>query len=231
MDPLKQNIINHLQNSRKELLNIPKESLIGPIMLEWYRKSQTYLSRADSVSGHLLPANIERKMNGFWEERDVEVCLALRTTIVDLIDNSIMAIDSKQEVKPILEDLISKISDTKLSTFLKEFNSIRSGAPNLASAGFRTILSLIIRERAKKVDPSSVLATKDDINFEPDINAAVKHPTLFNSAEKKLLSRYLGGGDKDSFDNVVHKAEYLIEKDELEDAVNLLNRLLPTIIQ
>jgi hypothetical protein len=88
---------------------------------------------------------------------------------------------------------------------------------------------LIIRERAKRVDPTHRLATKDDIGFEPDIKSGVQHQTLFNAAEKKLLELYLKGGDKDSFDNVVHKPVYLIDKTELEDAVNLLNHLLPII--
>ena len=37
-------------------------------------------------------------------------------------------------------------------------------------------------------------------------------------------------GDKDSFDSVVHKPGYLIDKTELENAVKLLHRLLPSIV-
>jgi hypothetical protein len=53
---------------------------------------------------------------------------------------------------------------------------------------------------------------------------------LFNAAETKLPSRYLKDGNKDSFDNVAHKPDYLIGKDELDAAVNLLNHLLPVMV-
>lgn len=230
MDQLKEHIINKLRKSREALLSIPKQKLNGNEIYRWFKAWKQYLSRADTVSGHLLPMNIGLKMDGFWEEQDPDVCLILRTRIVESIDSSIKAIDEKQMVKPVLEDLISKVSDIKLATLLNEFNDVRISQPNLACAGFRTILPLIIRERAKKTDPNHSLATKDDIDFEPDITTGIDHPTLFKSVETKLLKRYLKGGDKDSFDNVVHKPDYLIDKSELEDAVGLLNHLLPTIV-
>lgn len=230
MDQLKEHIIRRLREGREALLGIPKDQLDGPAILNWYHGWKSVLVRADTMSGHLLPVNIEHRMSGFWDEADHDVSLILRTRVIELIDQSIQAVDAKQVVKPLLEDLISRVADTKLATLLAEFNTARVSQPNLACGGFRTILPLIIRERAKRVDPSHALATKDDIGFEPDINAAIKHPSLFNAAEKKLISRYVKGGDKDSFDNVVHKPDYLIDKNELEDAVNLLNHLLPTIV-
>ena len=55
---------------------------------------------------------------------------------------------------------------------------------------------------------------------------------IFDSAEERLLRRFLTGGQKDTFDNVAHKpgANALVSKETLSDAVDLLNRLLPTII-
>lgn len=230
MDKLKEHIINKLKGSREALLSISKQRLSGDEIYRWFEAWKSYLIRADTVSGQLLPINIERKMGGFWDEQDQDVCLMLRTRIIESIDSSIKAIDERQTVKPVLDGLISKVSNTKLATLLKEFNDVRILQPNLACTGFRTILPLIIRERAKKADPTHNLATKDDIFFEPDIKTGINHSTLFNSAEKKLLKRYLKGGDKDSFDNVAHKPDYLIDKSELEDAVGLLNHLLPTIV-
>jgi len=230
MDKLKEHVISKLRDSRKALLEIPKTNLTGQSILEWHNFWREVLNRPDTLSGQLLPINISQRMDGFWNETDSDVCLILRSRVIELIDSSIQAIDSKQVVKPILEDQISKISDTKLATLLIEFNSTRVNQPNLAASGFRTILPLIIRERAKRVDPENELAIKDDIGFEPDINKAISHATLFNAAEKKLIKRYVSGGDKDSFDNVVHKPIYLIEKGELDDAIDLLNHLLPTII-
>ena len=230
MDKLKEHVISKLRDSRAALLNIPKTTLTGQSILKWRNGWNEILDRADTLSGQLLPINIDHRMDGFWSETDTDVCLILRARIIELIDSSIQVIDSSQIVKPILEDQISKIADTKLATLLIEFNSARVNQPNIAAAGFRTILPLIIRERAKKIDPKSELAIKDDIGFEPDINNAIAHTILFNAAEKKLIKRYVSGGDKDSFDNVVHKPDYLIEKGELDDAVDLLNHLLPTII-
>lgn len=230
MDKLKEHIVNGLRESRAELLNYNKSQLNGKQIWAWYQKWKNILIQSDASSGHLLPTNIEFKMNGFWNIQDPDLCIELRGKIVMLIDNVVKAVDSKQNVRPVLEELILKIANTKLSTLLIEFNSARINQPNLACAGFRTILPLIIRERAKIVDSTSELATKGDIGFEPDLKLAIGNPSIFNSAERKLISRYLHGGDKDSFDNVVHKPDYLINKDELDDAVTLLNHLLPSII-
>lgn len=230
MDRIKESVLEKLRGARKELLEIPKEQLSGEAICNWIERHKAIFYQADTITHALLLVNIRAKIKGFASENDCDVCLELRTKIVDLLDHSTNAIDSKQNIKPILDDLISRVTDTKLAVLLLEFNAARIAQPNIAAAGFRTILSLIFRERAKIVDPTSPIATRDDISFDRDIKAAVNHPTLFNPAEKKLLSRHLAGGDKDSFDNVVHKSEFLINKDELEDAVGLLNRLLPTII-
>jgi hypothetical protein len=230
VDPLKEVTIKKLREARQQLLEISKDNLTGFAIQAWYTPNVSVFQRSDSMSGHLLQTNIVYKMQGSWQETDADVCIILRTQLIELIDQSINAINSAQQVRPVLEDLILKVSDTKLSTLLKEFNEARTSQPNLACAGFRTVLPLIIRERAKKVDPTHSLATKDDIKFEPDINTAIQHGGLFNSAELKLIQRYLSGGDKDSFDNVVHKPDFLIDKSELDDAVNLLNHLLPTIV-
>ena len=47
----------------------------------------------------------------------------------------------------------------------------------------------------------------------------------------KLLRRFLTGGQKDTFDNVTYKPgqNALVAKENLSDAVDLLNSLLPTL--
>jgi hypothetical protein len=114
---------------------------------------------------------------------------------------------------------------------LIEFNRVKDSNPNLASIGFRTILCLVIRERAKIVRPHLALATKDDLRFEPDINEAIKEH-IFTTGEEKLLKTYRDGGNKAKFDNVAHKAgdNMLMNKDDLEDAIDLLNTLLPSLV-
>lgn len=213
------------------MINVPKDQLSGAIFTKWLDKWESIFKRADSIANTNLWIFIDKPTRGFEDETDTEACLDIRSRIVEILDAAISKLDSTQVMKPILDQLILKVKDDKLSTLLKEFNDTRVSQPNLAASGFRTILPLIIRERAKIVDPTHLLATKDDVGFEPDINAAIKHGTLFNQAEKKLIKRYLVGGDKDSFDNVVHKPIYLVDKIELDDVVDLLNRLLPTIVE
>lgn len=231
MNNLTQQTIEKVRLCREALINIPKAELTSKVVNEWLDEWEPVFKRADSITGRAMWVVIDNPFRGFEDETDVEVWLDIRDKVVAIIDENLSLLDSAQAIKPVLEQLILKVKDDKLSTLLKEFNSCRTEQPNFAAAGFRTILPLIIRERAKKVDPTHQLATKDDINFEPDINAAIKHDSLFNQAERKLIKRYISGGDKDSFDNVVHKPAYLIDKNELDDVVDLLNRLLPTIAQ
>jgi hypothetical protein len=232
MDALRNHVLDKLRESRQNLLSIPKDELTGNAIMSWQGRSVNTFRRADSLtysapSLAFMPHSI---LSGFWTETDHDLCLELRDRIVCAIDRAIEDIDESQVVRPVLDGYITKVADIKLATLLQEFNAVRSSQPNVACIAFRTILPLIIRERAKRVDPTHKLATKDDVGFEPDIKAAVDNQTLFSSAENKLLKRYLADGNKDSFDNVAHKPDYLILKDELDAAINLLNHLLPTIV-
>ncbi|GEM_PF-1551662 len=230
MNSINKQTIDKLHKCRESLINIPKSQLSGAQIIKWLEEWNSVFERADSIADTNLWVFIDKPVRGFEDETDTEVCLDIRNGIVEILDVAIAKLDSTQVIKPILEQLILRVKDDKLATLLKEFNDTRIDQPNLAASGFRTILPLIIRERARQVDPSHVLATKDDIGFEQDINAAIKHGSLFNQAETKLIKRYLSGGNKDSFDNVVHKPVYLIDKSELDGAVDILNRLLPTIV-
>lgn len=223
-------IIERLKEARENLLSINKDQLTGQELLAWYEKWKSTLKQSDVMfCGDSVDINVLYKLGPFKNELNTDVCMDLRKNFVNLIDDKILTINNSEVVKSILEDQISKVKDTKLSTLLLEFNAIKDTQPNMAASGFRTILPLIIRERAKIASPAHKLAVKDDIAFEPDINEAVKSSELFNEAEKKLIKRYLNGGNKDSFDNIVHKPDYLIQKDDLNDAVDLLNKILPTI--
>jgi hypothetical protein len=147
------------------------------------------------------------------------------------LDRNIPGIDSTQTVVPVLDGLIPKVADTKLSTLLKEFNSGKDVQPNSAAITFRTILMLIIQERAKRIKPQSKIAVEQDLSLDKCLNAAVSE-NLFDSAEQKLLFQFKLGGRKAIFDNIAHKpgGNSLIEKAYLSDAVDLLNKLLPTVI-
>lgn len=227
--PITKRAIEGLRSCRQSLLEIPKNELVGSEIAEWVSRSNILFSKSDTVSGNHLWLYVNKAIEGFENEEDVEACFDIRDNIVEFIDKHILILDSTQNIRPILDGLILNVRNNKLATLLKEFNSIKDEQPNLAAMGFRTILSLIIIERAKVIDPYSNLAQRDDIKPEREIAEAIKMKTLFTDVENRKLGRYLNGGDKDSFDFVVHKLDYLIEKEELQDAVDLLNRLLPTI--
>lgn len=231
MDRIKQYVIRGLRQSREELLAINKDSLTFVGISQWFERWRPTFLQAEGGGGPLIDINIREYVKGHQAHGDVDVLDEVRSRIIGLIDRAIVAIDTREVVRPVLDELILKVKDTKLAALLKEFNSAKDANPNLAAIGFRTIMSLIIRERAKLVKSSSTLATKDDLAFEPDIRLALQEK-IFGSAEEKLLQRFLTGGKKDALDNVAHKpgVERVASKDDLSDAVDLLNRLLPTVI-
>lgn len=233
IDTLRQRSLEDLRNARESLQSIHKHALTYQGIVLWYNQWHPYFQRADSLTGTPITVNVPHFLQGFQVETDVEVLSTLRERIVSLLNDVMRQLDSQHTVRPILDELILQIKDTKLIELLQEFNRIKDIAPNHAAMGFRTILTLIIQERAKIVNPSSPLATRDDLAVDPCINAAIQEH-IFASGEEKLLKRYRDGGSKDKFDNVVHKPgkTALMNKDDLSDAVtNLLNSLLPTIVQ
>jgi hypothetical protein len=116
---------------------------------------------------------------------DVEALDAARDEIVRMVDVSLTAL-SGEPVRPILDDLILKVKDTKLSALLKEFNAIKDQQPNLAAIGLRTIFCLIIQERAKNTDPTSKLAARQDLALDPMLGDAVS-AGIFPQGQTKLI--------------------------------------------
>jgi hypothetical protein len=114
---------------------------------------------------------------------------------------------------------------------LKEFNSIKDSQPNLAAIGLRTILCLVIQQRAKALDVTSPLSTREDLSLQPMLDEAIKLG-IFPEGQTKLLQAYRRQGLKEHSDNVVHKpgSDMLVTKDDLSAAVDLLNKLLATIV-
>ncbi len=229
MDRLKERSIEELREAREALLTTSKNTLTFGDIHSWFQTWERRLSRSETLSGHLIRYQIGRVIQGYETEADAEILNELRARIVERLDNVLTELDSSLIVRPILEEYIFRVKDTKLAAFLKEFNAIKDTNPNFAAIGFRTILTLIIREKAKLVNSASPLATKTDLAVEKDVNTALSEG-IFASGEERLLRRYQTGGKKDIFDNVGHKPNTLINKEDLEDAVDLLNSLLPSII-
>src|SRR5205085_9491902 len=108
---------------------------------------------------------------------------------VSFIDMGLSIIDQGYEVKPVLEEYIKRVKDTKLAELLKEFNVSKGTSPNLVAIGFRTILALIIQEKAKRLDPQSNTATRSDIALETMIDSA-RNDSLLSSDELRILDSF-----------------------------------------
>lgn len=227
---LKQHAVAGLRKAREDLLTEPKETLTHQIVLNWYRKWVQQIQQAEGAGANIMRQNIAMYLQGH-EASTYDVIYDVCLRIVGLLDRNIMNLDNSQTVIPVLDGLILKVADTKLSTLLKEFNSGKDAQPNSAAVVFRTILMLIIQERAKRTKPHANIATDQDLDLNKCLNAALNEK-LFDSAEQKLLAQFKSGGQKGIFDNIAHKpgSNSLIEKDYLSDAVDLLNKLLPTVI-
>jgi hypothetical protein len=229
LDALKAYVIEQLRTARQELLSTSNDELTLARMGEWKAKYwDLALVPASRLPGHAHFCNV------FGYYIQAIPAQAPRSRLVGMVDDNIRGIDATQIVETVLEANIKKVKDTKLAALLNEFNVIKDTAPNAASVLYRTILSLTLQERAKIKEPTSALATATDLSPEPSIRKALGeggHAKIFDSAEEKLVRRFLTGGQKDTFDNVAHKPgqNALVAKENLSDAVDLLNSLLPTL--
>lgn len=229
---LRDKISERLLDARSALLEIDSSTISGHDIKKWFSEWLKTFRQAESLCNVLLEININQNyMQGFWSETDPEIINECKMRILKLIDEAVKEIDERKQPKPILDDLISRVKDKKLHKLLVEFNDSRTKQPNVAGIGFRTILALTIRERAKIIDPESWIAKSDDFkSFEAAIKYALGNDKLFGTGNHKHINRYLNKTLKDALDNVAHKSDYLIETEDLEEAVNLLNKLLPKIV-
>jgi len=128
------------------------------------------------------------------------------------------------------ESYIKRVADTKLAELLKEFNAAKDTTPNLAAIGFRTILSLVIQEKAKRVNPTSNTATCTDLAPQPMIDRA-RNDHILSQDEQRFVNTFVSI-HRDIYDLVTHRpgANNLVDKSEVDAMVDLLNKLLPSII-
>lgn len=230
MATLIQHTVETLRGLREKLLDIKKDKLSYHALEQCVVQNRDGLDMAHSVGVPLLYNVVIKFIAGHENNTNVDVLDDIRHRIVELIDGAITKIDSQEIVRPVLDDLILRVKDMKLSTMLKEFNATKDSQPNFAAVGFRTILCLIIQEKAKLVCPSGKLANSQDLALEPAIKSAIDDK-IFKEGEARLIKRFLTGGQKDIFDNIAHKpgGNALVRKENLSDAVETLNKLLPTI--
>jgi len=220
---LKPFILKSLRDMREELVGMNKIDLTFQRLNDFLPKYRSGLAGSHAYNG------ISNMMSAHQYAKDVDHLDAVRFEMIALIDKAIVAVDAEQQVPSILEEYISRVTDTKVATLLSEFNAIKDRAPNVAAIGFRTILSHLIQEQAKASNPGHKFSKQEDLAPKEAIELAVKE-NWYPEAERKLIKNFQQNGQKDIFDNITHKpgTKTLIGKDDLSAAVDtLLNRLLP----
>jgi len=229
MSILKKHVLDGLRNLRENILAIGKDNLTYAKLAEVLNDGSAALLRAGPPLGP--HARVTRKLTAYAGVKDLEILEALRAEVISQLDYEIKVIDATVKVRSVLEEYIVRVKDVKLATLLREFNETKDTQPNLAAIGYRTILGLLIGIRAAVKDTNSALAKQQDLKFEPDIKAAIA-AEIFDEGQIRRLNRFLTGGSKDKFDIVAHKkgGTALVVKDDLSDAVDLLDALLPSIL-
>ncbi|MDO9385025.1 MAG: hypothetical protein Q7T86_19435 [Hyphomicrobiaceae bacterium] len=222
-----QHRIKLFQEFRAGLLGLKKDDLTYQVLSE-YRNGPGLKMLAGMAAG--TNNQIGQFLESLRGIDDVDVLDSARDELVKIVDDCIVGMTGQGEVRSVFGDLILKVKDAKLSTLLREFNAAKDGQPNIAVIGLRTILCLIIRERAKVVDAANPLAIRQDLALQPMLDDAIGSK-IFPEGESKLLDAFRRRGLKESSDNVVHKPgdNMLVSKDDLSAAVDLLNKLLPTL--
>ena len=219
--------IKLLQGFRAGILEIKKDDLTSQVLSAYWNANVS----AIAPMGASLINPLGQFISSIGAIQDIDALDAARDDIVRMVDVSISGL-SGAPVRPILEELIVKVKDAKLSTLLKEFNAIKDHQPNLAAIGLRTIICLIILEKAKLTRPAEALAKTTDLMLKPMLESAIKIK-IFDEGETKLLKAFEQQGLKETFDNVVHKPgdNALIKSDDLSALVqNTLNKLLAATV-
>jgi len=238
MDLRRTKLIQEFRDAREDLLNINFATdttnrigvsrpfaLIDAWFIKWsatFKKHYTFVRQG--LDTYYF---IHRQLDGYGQENDPEIFNEFIPLFVEAIDQGIKLLDKTYVVKPVLEDYITRVKDTKLAELLKEFNLAQNTAPNLAAIGFRTILCLIIQEKAKRVNPTSNTATR--ANLAPTMINSAKSEGILSGDEQRLVDSFVST-HKDIYDFVAHRPGRIIDKNEVDTMVDLLNKLLPSII-
>jgi hypothetical protein len=217
--------LKKLHEFRTGLLDIQKADLTPKAISHYWE------SNRDKLRPSGLVDNVGRYIQSIQDVDDVDALDGARDELVRMVDATIASLNAA-DVRPILEDLILKIKDIKLSTLLREFNAVKNQQPNCAAIVLRTIICLIIQEKAKLIKPAGALATGPDLMLTPMLQSAIDEK-IFDQGETKLLQAFQRQGLKETFDNVVHKPGdgALINAADLSSLVqNTVNKLLAAIV-
>jgi hypothetical protein len=228
-------LTQELKEARENLLDLNFENgSTRPYaqVSEWVNKWDATFRKCNTLGHGMvnIRSAVITELDGYEQERDAEIFNELRPVFVGFIDLGLSILDQQYEVKPMLEAYIKRIKDTKLAELLKEFNAAKDTSPNLVAIGFRTILSLIIQEKAKRVNSQSKTATRADLAPQSMIDSA-RNEKILSTDEQRLVDSFVST-HKDVYDMVAHRpgAHKTVDKGEVSTMVDLLNKLLPSII-
>jgi hypothetical protein len=217
--------LKKLNEFRTGLLDFKKSDLTPKTIYQYWESNRDKLRPSGVVN------NLGRYIQSVQDIDDVDALDGARDEIVRMVDAALTSL-SGADVRPFLEDLILKIKDAKLATLLREFNAIKNQQPNCAAIVLRTIICLIIQERAKLAQPDGALAKTQNLMLKPMLRSAIEDK-IFDQSETKLLKAFEQQGLKETFDNVVHKPgdTALIKADDLSSlAQNTVEKLLAALI-
>jgi len=208
-------LIQELREAREGLLNInfatgtidgvngifPPWDQVRVWLDKW---SPTFRRLSAFLDGQVyIQGDIRNKLDGLEQETDAEIYNELRPVFVGFIDAALKRLDQKYQVKSLLEEYTTRVTDTKLAVLLNEFNVVKDVAPNHAAIGFRTILSLVIQEKAKRVNSTSRTATRTDLAPQPMIDGA-RNENIFTQDEQRLVDSF-ASTHRNIYDIVAHR--------------------------
>jgi hypothetical protein len=138
--------IQKLNAFRAGLLSLKKADLTPKLISSYWETNR------DKLTPSGITDNLGRYIQRLGSIDDVDALDGGRDELVGMVDATITSL-SGADVRPILDDLILKVKDVKLATLLREFNAIKNQQPNSAAIVLRTIICLIIQEKAKLAKP------------------------------------------------------------------------------
>ncbi len=208
MDLRRTKLSQELREARESLLDINFENssnLPYVQVVEWLMDRKTTFDKCNNLGHGMVNiwSSVVREMEGYQKERDAEIFNEMMPVFVGFLDIGLSILDQEYEVRPLLEEYILRVKDTKLAELLKEFNASKDSSPNLVAMGFRTILSLEIQEKAKRVNPTSKTATRTDLAPQSMIDSA-RNEQILSKDEQRLVDSFVST-HKDIYDFVTHR--------------------------
>jgi hypothetical protein len=244
MELFRTKLIQELRDAREDLFNInfatDTPRIVGvlgvsnpyALVEEWLQRWDATFRKSNTLGHGMvnIRSAVATMIDGSQQESDPEVFNELRPVFVGYIHMGLSILDQEYELETVLEAYIKRVKDTKLAMLLNEFNAVKDIAPNIEAIGFRTILGLILQEKAKRVNPTSNTAIANDLAPGPMIDRA-RNDHILSIDEQSLVDSFQAT-HKDIYNTVAHRpgAKNLVDKSEVNTMIDLLNKLLPSII-